>query len=579
VGRKHILGIILTLILVSMLTLSVNVWPAKAAGIPIIISSNGGVFPEGSPIQQIGDTYYYVLTDDIFDRTIVVARSNIILDGNGYTLQGLGTGCGINITVSQYAPMPGINNVTITNINIKNFTRGIYFNSTSFNTLSRANITNNYEGIRLEKGRSNTFSENNIINNSRGFWLQHSSNNNNISGNNISDNEDFGIMLQESSNNIILKNTMINNTNGAVELEVYCLNNIICLNNITQGGIGLGSYSDGNNITKNTLLYDGLFIDNSYQNKVENNTVNGKPIVCYEDKSDLTVEEDVGQVLIIRCNRMRVENLSISNVDYCIMLEATSNTIIKGNNLTANGYGMWLSSSSNTSVVENHIANGGQCIEIEGSLGGNFVSGNSLINSSCGIGVVGFSMFDRPLPFRSMIVSNNIANNTNGLVMWEALNWGIAENNITGSHNRGIWLSQGIHPNQTNTCFYHNNVVNNTVQIFFGYKSTYVWDNGFLEGNYWNDYNGTDGDGNGIGDTPKILDSINRDKYLLMSPYIRGDYNHDGTVNMTDADVVKQAWQSRKGEANYNPPVDFNMDGIINIKDAAVIGINWQKHV
>jgi hypothetical protein len=62
-----------------------------------------------------------------------------------------------------------------------------------------------------------------------------------------------------------------------------------------------------------------------------------------------------------------------------------------------------------------------------------------------------------------------------------------------------------------------------------------------------------------------------------MSPYIPGDGNHDGEVNMTDVDMVRQAWQSKKSEVNYNPHVDFNMDGIINIKDAAIIGVNWLK--
>jgi hypothetical protein len=59
--------------------------------------------------------------------------------------------------------------------------------------------------------------------------------------------------------------------------------------------------------------------------------------------------------------------------------------------------------------------------------------------------------------------------------------------------------------------------------------------------------------------------------------YNFGDINHDGTVNNTDATLMQGAWQTKIGDANYDPDIDFNKDGIINIKDAAIIGINWQR--
>ncbi len=40
------------------------------------------------------------------------------------------------------------------------------------------------------------------------------------------------------------------------------------------------------------------------------------------------------------------------------------------------------------------------------------------------------------------------------------------------------------------------------------------WDNG-REGNFWSDYNGTDSNHDGIGDTPYTIDILNQDRYPL----------------------------------------------------------------
>ena len=74
-----------------------------------------------------------------------------------------------------------------------------------------------------------------------------------------------------------------------------------------------------------------------------------------------------------------------------------------------------------------------------------------------------------------------------------------------------------------NNTFYHNNfLIKYTDEPFrlytFNVSLVNFWDNG-EEGNYWEDYNGTDANNDGIGDTPYVIDDNNVDNYPLMYPY------------------------------------------------------------
>ena len=84
----------------------------------VYINADGSVTGTNS-IQRSGD--YYTLTDNI-TGSVIIQRSNMILDGAGYTLQGYG-GTGIDLTTQgpQSPALLGIYNVTVTNLRIMNF--------------------------------------------------------------------------------------------------------------------------------------------------------------------------------------------------------------------------------------------------------------------------------------------------------------------------------------------------------------------------------------------------------------------------------------------------------------------------
>jgi hypothetical protein len=67
-----------------------------------------------------------------------------------------------------------------------------------------------------------------------------------------------------------------------------------------------------------------------------------------------------------------------------------------------------------------------------------------------------------------------------------------------------------------------NSIVSNDMQFSGCYCDGYnteeivhTWDNG-KKGNYWSDYNGTDSNKDGLGDTPYVIDVLNQDRYPLI---------------------------------------------------------------
>ncbi|MDH5450498.1 MAG: right-handed parallel beta-helix repeat-containing protein [Candidatus Bathyarchaeota archaeon] len=108
----------------------------------------------------------------------------------------------------------------------------------------------------------------------------------------------------------------------------------------------------------------------------------------------------------------------------------------------------------------------------------------------------------------SIIVDSIIAGTLDGLsLLFSHNNTVIA--NMMKDNERGLFLGDS-----NNNRVYYNNFINNTEQAG-AMVSWNTLDNG-VEGNYWSDYEGEDLNGDGIGDTPYMVDEDNQDNYPLM---------------------------------------------------------------
>jgi hypothetical protein len=112
--------------------------PAKAQTTSSIVINPDGSVTGTYSIQQVGSTY--TLTGNI-SGNIHVERSNIVINGSGYWLNGNG-GVGITLNDLNSYPTISVSNVTIENLHITDCSNGIFSNGGGNNTFYGDDFSN-----------------------------------------------------------------------------------------------------------------------------------------------------------------------------------------------------------------------------------------------------------------------------------------------------------------------------------------------------------------------------------------------------------------------------------------------------
>jgi len=164
------------------------------------------------------------------------------------------------------------------------------------------------------------------------------------------------------------------------------------------------------------------------------------------------------------------------------------------------------------------------------------------------------------------IITNNSANSNNycGINVWNSNNNTVTANIANSNDYYGICLTSS-----SNNIIYVNNFINNTDNVY-SYNSTNIWNSteqitytynrkqytNYL-GNYWDDYNGSDADGDGIGDTSYSMDH-DKDYYPLVEPF---ENYFLTTENIFDTGAPSNPYPSIAGTHNGTiiPSHDINI--------------------
>lgn len=206
-------------------------------------------------------------------------------------------------------------------------------------------------------------------------------------------------------------------------------------------------------------------------------------------------------------NNVTLQDVVIKEYYTSLFLDHSSNNTIT----RAMGSSIRLVASNNNVVSE---SSGGVSLEsssyntvINCSVGGGFdftkSDYNSILYSNC-------TYQGRSLYFQDSSSNLVFGNSFWGIAWWINMYGGCSHNAIVGND-----ISMGpryyVDSLTANNSIYHNNFLN------FAWNHTLttpvnVWSSG-MRGNYWADYNGTDANHDGVGDTPYVIDATNSDNY------------------------------------------------------------------
>jgi parallel beta-helix repeat protein len=171
----------------------------------VYIRADGSIDPSEAPISSL-DNVTYTVTGNI-NGSIIVERSNSLLDGDGYTLQGLGEDSSLGVWVYFH-----VNNVTIQNMNIEGFHGGIWLTDNSDCIVRENNVISNKFGVYIHHSLNGFFCDNNVENNGHGFYMQSTTLNNTLIRNNIESNEHGATIDSGCWYNRFYHNNFMNNS-------------------------------------------------------------------------------------------------------------------------------------------------------------------------------------------------------------------------------------------------------------------------------------------------------------------------------------------------------------------------------
>ncbi len=408
---------------------------------PIIIESDAEFASQGWPGNGTQENPYTIsnlnITATLGESCILIENTRVHFVITNCWMHDQGTGDGVLLA---------------------NVTNGLIANTTWINL---------YFGITLRSSESIEIFNNTLIGSWRGIEVVDATTTKIV--NNTCSNSFLGIGAFNSSSTEIVNNTL--KDCEFFGCEIYPVNdNIIANNSLTNCGFFFGVWED----RLSPLPLVGVGSLNNVESQIIGNLVNNRPLIFWQRRSGGTVPLDVGQIILLECNGVTIQDQYITNTSIGIFVGFSTHTQIVNSicshhtvygicihnstditvnyNLCRNNFlvGISFYHSRNSVVTNNTCKHNGVGIDLLES------NTNQLLNNTCNsnqerswaggegwghwFGGEGISIFGES----NVVKWNHCNDNTGSGIFISGHNNSVLENTCT---NNGVGISFRIYPN------------------------------------------------------------------------------------------------------------------------------------
>ena len=397
---------------------------AVPAGVVVVASEPASAATPIDRCTTIRNSGTYELTRNIESggTCITILASDVTFDGQGHSIQHVGTGGGQGIWVVK--PLDGFNeleNVVVRDVTVTGFTTGILAQQSNHVRISRTTVTQNtVDGIAVDgdrmtvegntarenkengikaRGEFNTIARNTVsLNQIRGIYVRFGSNNAEVYSNTVTRHGGTyvpgnpGILLRGrgelTAGHVVEANTLSDNDIGIL-VDNRGGNTIRFNSNGDEErneiAVRIQGFSNGNEVSRNAFASD-IVVDNADETDVAENSA--RTISIRDGDDNVVFDNDVRTAIgVLRSSRTSVVGNAITGevglLAFGVTVEDSRDTTVRGNVVEDRPVGIKIQQSRGTDVRFNRIANNTVGVKIfEGGAATTTLAANNIVGNS-----------------------------------------------------------------------------------------------------------------------------------------------------------------------------------------------------